>query len=164
VKLQTHLLTCDDFHFSVTFHCLSDAFLMSLFLKFLAFLISEITNHLSAKSQTYDLSCRFNFRSGSAAQQSSLVASSRENIFQALHDHLQVSPSNHTTVSPGAVRSIYSEYQSPPPAFCRSRGLTGACLSYVQLHSKQLCCLRSKTVKQSAIVTSWSNTHTFAFL
>jgi len=73
-----------------------------------------------------------------------MVASSRENSFQALHDHFQVSPSNRTVVLPGAVRSSFSEYQSPPAALCCSWGLTSACLSYVQLWTTQLC---SKTVE-----------------
>jgi len=70
-----------------------------------------------------------------------LVVSSWENNFQVLHDHLQVSPSNHAAVPPGAVRSSYSECQSPPPALCHSWGLTSACLSYAQLRTTQLCCL-----------------------
>jgi len=78
---------------------------------------------------------------------SSLVASSRENSFQARQDHLQVSPSNRTAVPSGAVHSSYSEHQSPPPVLCRSWGLTSACWSYVQLRTTQLCCLRSKTVE-----------------
>jgi len=76
------------------------------------------------------------------------------------HDRLRVSPSQRTAVPRGAVRSSYSEYQSPPPALCRSWGLASSCMSDCQLRTRQLCCCRSKTVEQFAIVTSQSNTDT----
>jgi len=84
-----------------------------------------------------------------------LVASTWEDSFYALFDHLQVSPSNFSAVPPGVVS--YSWYKSPPSTLCCSWRLASASLPHVQFWTTQLCCLCSKTVE---LYHRWSYTFT----